>query len=111
MATIDLLILVTVSLCCQQFLAVSFDEAFAGLRGVPVNFLYLLLLCMVTVVLLATLLGALFTVAGLFISDTPDLPAGATIILVAGVTYMISLLFTTGWKRRELRWQLTKVVQ
>lgn len=109
MATIDLLILVTVSLCCRQFLAVSFDEAFARLRGVPVNFLYLLLLCMV--VLLATLLGALFTVAGLFIADTPDLPAGATIILVAGVTYMISLLLTTGRKRRELRWQLTKVVQ
>lgn len=146
MAAIDLLILVTVSLCYQQFLAVSFDEEFARLRGVPVSFFYLLLLCMVAVtvvlliqvvglilvialltlpaaiaghyvrslgkmMLLATLLGALFTVLGLLISYTPDLPAGATIILVAGVTYMISLLYTTGRKRRELRRQLTKVVQ
>jgi len=146
MAAIDLLILVTVSFCYQQFLAVSFDEEFARLRGVPVSFFYLLLLCMVAVtvvlliqvvglilvialltlpaaiaghyvrslgkmMLLATLLGALFTVLGLLISYTPDLPAGATIILVAGVTYMISLLYTTGRKRRELRRQLTKVVQ
>ncbi len=146
MAAIDLIILATVSLCYQQFLAVSFDEEFARLRGVPVTFFYLLLLCMVAVtvvlliqvvglilvialltlpaaiathyvrslgkmMLLATLLGALFTVLGLIISYAPDLPAGATIILVAGVTYLGSLLFTTARKRRELRRQLVRAVQ
>ncbi|WP_082117249.1 metal ABC transporter permease [Sedimenticola thiotaurini] len=74
------------------------------------------LVAAVTVVLLIQVVGlilviALFTLSGLFISYTPDLPAGATIILVAGVTYMISLLYTTGRKRRDLRRQLTKVVQ
>ncbi len=42
--------------------------------------------------LLAALLGMLFTTAGLFISYEPDLPAGATIILVAGLVYFLSSL-------------------
>jgi zinc transport system permease protein len=61
--------------------------------------------------LLATLLGALFTVLGLGISYAPDLPAGATIILVAGTSYLVSLLFTTARKRRELRRQLLRAMQ
>jgi hypothetical protein len=98
---------------------VSFDEEFARLKGVPVAFFYLLLLCLVavTVVLLiqvvglilvialltlpaavaghyvhslgammalATVLGAAFASAGLALSYGPDLPAGPTIILLAG---------------------------
>lgn len=42
---------------------------------------------------LAVLLGMLFTSSGLFFSYAPDLPAGATIILVAGVVYLLSSLF------------------
>jgi zinc transport system permease protein len=40
--------------------------------------------------LLASFLGMFFTSTGLFISYEPDLPAGATIILVAGLAYFIS---------------------
>jgi zinc transport system permease protein len=111
----------------KQFLAVSFDEEFARLRGVHVDFFSLLLLCLVavTVVILiqvvglimvialltlpaaiaghfsrtlgkmmviAVLLGALFTTGGLALSYQPDLPAGATIILLAGIAYMISIM-------------------
>jgi zinc transport system permease protein len=43
--------------------------------------------------LVAALLGILFTSSGLFLSYEPDLPAGATIILVAGVTYLLSSLY------------------
>lgn len=43
--------------------------------------------------LLAVLLGSLFTSSGLYLSYEPDLPAGATIILVAGVVYLLSSLF------------------
>lgn len=43
--------------------------------------------------LLASVLGMLFTSTGLFLSYEPDLPAGATIILVAGVAYFLSSLF------------------
>ncbi len=134
MAGLDLLVLLLVVLFYWQFLAVSFDEEFARLRGVPVTFFYLLLLCMValTVVLLiqvvglilvialltlpaaiaaqyfhtlgwmmvvATLLGMLFTLLGLAISYRPDLPAGATIILVAGVSFFLSTLFSGGLQR------------
>ena len=43
--------------------------------------------------LLAALLGTFFTSSGLYLSYEPDLPAGATIILVAGMVYLLSSLF------------------
>jgi zinc transport system permease protein len=42
------------------------------------------------IMLLAVVLGVLFTSAGLALSYQPDLPAGPTIILVAGVSYLLS---------------------
>ena len=127
MAALDLLVLGSVLSFYRPFMAVSFDEEFARLRGVPVTFFYLLLLCLVAVtvvlliqvvglilvialltlpaaiagqyvhtlgrmMLLATLLGMFFTLAGLALSYEPDLPSGATIILVAGSSYLLSLL-------------------
>jgi zinc transport system permease protein len=110
----------------KQFLAVSFDEEFARLRGIHVDLFSLLLLCPValTVVILIQVVGlvlviailtlptaiaghfshtlgrmmilavlfrALFTTGGLAVSYQPDLPAGATIILLAGLGYLISI--------------------
>ncbi|MBB5018670.1 zinc transport system permease protein [Chitinivorax tropicus] len=127
MAALDAIVILLVWLFREQFLAVCFDEEFARLRGIPVTFYYLLLLCMVAVtvvvliqvvglilvialltlpaaiasqwvrtlskiMLLATLLGGLFTLGGLAISYEPDLPSGATIILLAGLSYIASLL-------------------
>lgn len=43
--------------------------------------------------LVAALLGIMFTSSGLYLSYEPDLPAGATIILVAGVAYLLSSIF------------------
>ena len=65
MAGLDLLLLVTVALFYRQFLAVSFDEEFARLRGVPVAFFYLLLLVLVavTVVLLIQVVGLILVIA------------------------------------------------
>jgi zinc transport system permease protein len=135
MAAMDGIVVATVLLFYRQFLAVSFDEEFARLRGVPVTFFYLLLLCMValTVVLLiqvvglilvialltmpaaiasqyvhslnrimalAAVLGVLFTTAGLAVSYEPDLPAGATIILIAGISYLLSTIFRGVWRSR-----------
>jgi zinc transport system permease protein len=129
MAALDGIILLFVVLFYQQFLAVSFDEEFARLRGLPVEFFYLLLLTLValTVVVLiqvvglilvialltlpaaiatqclrrlaaimaaATMLGMLFTSGGLALSYAPDLPAGATMIIVAGSGYIVSLLIS-----------------
>ncbi|MFA7060779.1 MAG: metal ABC transporter permease [Pedobacter sp.] len=136
MATLDGLIMLAVLMFYQQFLTVCFDEEFARLRGLPVDFFYLLLLTLVAltvvvliqvvglilvialltlpaaiaaqylrrlapIMILATILGMLFTSGGLALSYTPDLPAGATIILVAGTTYLVSLLVTGFAQRRR----------
>ena len=131
---LDIFILLIVFLFYKQFLALSFDEEFARLRGIPVERFYLLFLTLValTVVILiqivglilvialltlpaavsghyvrslslmmglATVLGVLFTSGGLALSYQPDLPPGPTIILIAGVFYLVSLLVTRFGKR------------
>lgn len=136
MAGLDLVLVLTVVLFYRQLLAVTFDEEFARLRGVPVTFFYLLLLCLVavTVVLLiqvvglilvialltlpaaiaghyvhslggmmmiATLLGGVFTSAGLALSYGPDLPAGPTMVLLAGSVYVVSALLSRFLGRRQ----------
>ena len=44
----------------------------------------------VQMMILASLLGAVFTTSGLIVSYQPNLPAGATIILIAGVAYLLA---------------------
>ncbi|MDY6848936.1 MAG: metal ABC transporter permease [Geoalkalibacter sp.] len=126
MVVLDLIVVGLVALFYHQFQAVCFDEEFARLRGIPVNFFYLLLLCLtaLTVVLLVTVVGIILVIAlltlpvaianlfarslwqimimaagismllsssGLALSYSPDLPAGAVIILLTGATYLALL--------------------
>jgi len=112
----------------DDFLALSYDEEFAKIRGVSLEALYCLMIVMlaVTIVMViqivglilvialltippyivekhvksltqmmigASLLGAVFTVAGLWISYVFNLTSGATIIMVAGMAFFVSLLF------------------
>ena len=121
----------------NQLQAVCFDEEFARIRGVKVEFYYLLLLCLValTVVLLLTVVGIImviallvlpaavagfftrtlkqnmilavvlciaFTTLGLAISYEPNLPAGATIIVLAGATYLAVMLLKGLLKPRRV---------
>lgn len=123
---LDVLVLGCGLVFYRQFVAVCFDEEFARLRGIKVEFYYLFLLCLtsLTVVLLVTVVGivmviamltlptaiagflskdlrqmmiisvilcAIFTSAGLALSYAPNLPTGATTILIAGVTYLVSI--------------------
>jgi zinc transport system permease protein len=62
---LDILVVVIGILFYNQFLAVCFDEEFARLRGVNVEFYYLLLLCLtaLTVVLLVTVVGIVMVIA------------------------------------------------
>lgn len=48
--------------------------------------------------ILATLLGSVFSISGLAISYSPDLPAGPTIILVAATAYILS----SAWKMMHI---------
>ena len=119
----------------HHFAAVCFDEEFARLRGVNVEFFYLLLLCLtaLTVVLLVSVVGlimvialltlpvaiaghfartlwgimlvavgvsAALTSAGLAVSYQPDLPAGATIIVLAGAVYLV-VAAAAAWRGRR----------
>jgi len=128
-AGLDMLVVTVGLLFYNQFLAVCFDEEFARVRGINVEFYYLLLLCLtaLTVVILVTVVGIvmvialltlpaavaghfsktlwqtmlwatlcsiLFTTLGLGISYSPNLPAGATIIVVAGAAYLVVTIST-----------------
>jgi len=127
MLILDLFLALVVGVFFRQLQAVTFDEEFSRLRGLPAELIYLLMLCLaaLTVVLLirvvglilvialltlpaavaghwtgslgrmmglATLVGAAVTTGGLAISYGPDLPAGATIILLAGGVFIASTL-------------------
>jgi zinc transport system permease protein len=127
MLTVGIVITGLVVFYYQDLLAMSYDEEFARIRGVPVRALYFLLIGMlaVTVVMViqvvglilvialltippfiverhtrsliqmmigSSLLGAVFTVSGLWLSYAFDLTSGASIIMVAGVAFFLSLL-------------------
>lgn len=127
LAGLDLLIVAAGLLFYNKFLAVCFDEEFARLRGIAVEFYYLLLLCLIalTVVVLvkvvgivlvialltlpaatagqfartltrmmigATLICMATTIGGLALSYGPDLPAGATMIVLSAAVYVLAIL-------------------
>lgn len=110
----------------KDLLALSYDEEFARIRGVPVRALYFVMICMlaVTIVMViqvvglilvialltippfiaekhtkslfrmmvgSILLGALFTISGLWLSYAFNLTSGASIILVAGTAFLLFL--------------------
>lgn len=122
------LVIAVVAYYYPAFLAMSYDDEFARLRGVPVTFLYCLLLGMiaVTVVMIirvvglilvialltippfiaekftgslkammvvSSVLSALFTLIGLGLSYHLNLTSGATIILVAAAGFFIATLW------------------
>ena len=111
----------------KDLLAMSYDEEFAQIRGVPVRGLYLAMIALlaVTIVMViqvvglilvialltippfiverhaksllqmmvgSSLLGAVFTISGLWLSYSFDLTSGASIILVSGLAFFISLV-------------------
>jgi zinc transport system permease protein len=125
---LDGVIISVVSLLYKEFTALSFDEEFSKVVGLPVERLYLTLLCLIalTVVLLIRIVGIIliialltipaamarrftsnlkkmmmlavalgigFTFGGLWLSYAVDLPSGATIILVSGGAFLVSLGF------------------
>jgi len=126
MLALDLVIVALAALFYKELLAISFDETFATVENVPVDAIYLGLLCLIglTVVMmmrvvglimvialltmpaaisgqfvkdmkkmmvLGCILGVIFTTTGLWLSYTWNLTSGATIILVSGVAYLLSL--------------------
>ena len=126
MLTIGLSIAALASIYYKDLLAMSYDEEFAFIRGVPVNGLYFALIAMlaVTIVMViqvvglilvialltippfivekhakslaqmmvgSSVLGVLFTIGGLCLSYAYNLTSGASIILVAGLGFLLAL--------------------
>ena len=135
-AILDVLVVAVALLFYNQFQAICFDEEFARVRGIRVEFYYLLLLALtaLTVVLLVSVVGIvmvialltlpvavagyfarrlwqmmvlaigfsiLFTTAGLAVSYKPDLPAGATVIILAGAVYLLVTIASRLLRRRR----------
>lgn len=134
MLALNLVIIFLVILFYKELLGVAFDEQYATISNVPVDWVYLLLMAMIgfSVVMLmrvvglimvialltipasisamyirdlekimisASILGMLFTTIGLFLSYFLNLTSGATIILVAGSAYLLSL----AWQARRTK--------
>ena len=53
------------------------------------------------IMLSAILLGAVFTSGGIMLSYGPDLPAGATIVLCAGISYLLSTFVSQSRMNRK----------
>lgn len=126
MLSLNMVLLLIVFLFYKEFLAVSYDEEFSFVVGIPVRTLYFVLLGMIALsvvmiikvvgiilvialisippyiaekytsslgkmMILSSILGIFFTLTGLWLSYSYDLTSGATIILVAGVGFFVSL--------------------
>jgi len=96
MLVLNVIILVLVALYYKELQAISFDETFAFVVNVPVDRLYLMLVCLVglTVVMTMRIVGlimviALLTmppaIAGLFVKDMKRM---------MGLSILLSILFT-----------------
>ena len=69
---LDVIVVVTVVALYKEFLSLSFDEEYGKVTGVPVDALYLLLLCMIalTVVMLIRVVGIILVIALLTVPAT-----------------------------------------
>ena len=136
MAAVAAVIVGVVAVFYNDYLALSYDEEFARIRGVPVRWLYFLLIVMLALaivmviqvvglilvialltippyiaekyartlakmMLYSILFSILFTVVGLYLSYTLNLTSGASIILVAGAGFLVSLLTETLLRLKE----------
>ncbi len=120
----------------KDLLAISYDEEFARIRGVPIRALYFALIGILalTIVMViqvvglilvialltippfivekyakslfqmmvgSSLLGAVFTISGLWLSYAFNLTSGASIIMVAGITFFLFFLVDHLFTRRR----------
>lgn len=94
---LDAVVLVAAVLFHNRLLAVSFDEEFARVRGINVEFYYLLLLGLtaLTVVLLVTVVGIVLVIALLTIPAAIAGQLSKRLSVMMGVAVAISISLTT----------------
>ena len=96
MLLLDLSIVATVSAFYKQFLATAFDEEFAGLRGVHVEWIYILMLCLIalTVVLLINIVGLILVIALLILPAASAAQFAGSIARMMVISVFLSMLVT-----------------
>lgn len=98
MFIVDLMVIGVVLLFYKEFQATAFDETFARVRNLPVDFLYLLLITMIglSVVMLMRVVGLIMIIALLTV------PAAIGALFLKNMSHImwlatgLSLIFTTG---------------
>lgn len=95
---LDLLVVATGLLFYNKFLAVCFDEEFARLRGIRVDFYYLLLLCLtaLTVVVLVRVVGIILVIALLTLPAATAGQFSRTMLRMMAWATTICIFMTTG---------------
>ena len=99
MLLLDVAIIATVSAFYKQFLATAFDEEFAGLRGVHVEWIYILMLCLIalTVVLLINIVGLILVIALLILpAASAALFAGSIARMMASAVFLSMIVTVSG---------------
>jgi len=96
MLLLDIAIVVTVTAFYKQFLATAFDEEFAGLRGVHVEWIYILMLCLIalTVVLLINIVGLILVIALLILPAASAAQFAGSITRMMVLSVLLSLVIT-----------------
>lgn len=98
LAALDAVILGLVALFYKQLVAITFDEQFARLRGVHVELIYLLLLCLValTVVILIQVVGLILVIALLTLPAAIASQYLRSLIPIIVAATVLAILFTSG---------------
>lgn len=98
MAVLDAVVVVLGLAFYRPLLAISFDEEFARLRGVPVEVVSLLLLCLtaLTVVLLVTVVGLIMVIALLTLPVAAAGRFGRSLWQVMVLSSVLAAALTTG---------------
>lgn len=96
-ALLDVVIVALGLLFFNQFQAVCFDEEFARLRGVPVEFFYLLLLCLtaLTVVVLCSVVGIILVIALVTLPIAVAGQLSRTLWQMMALATVLCVVFTT----------------
>ena len=106
---LDVVIVLLVTLFYKELLAISFDETFATVENVPVDAIYIVLLCMValTVVMMMRIVGLIMVIAmltmpaaiaGRFVKDMKRMMVGSI---------LLGMLFTVVGLGLSYVWNLT----
>lgn len=109
MLAVALLMIVLIAVLYNGFLAISFDETFARIRGLPVDFLYMLMIVMIglTVVVSMRVVGLILVIALLSIPPAIAAMFSNSMWRIMLLSISLSILFTVIGLIFSYTWNLT----